>query len=221
MPHPKQGYRDKDGKKIPGVTTIIGRFKESGGLLWWAYAQGQANERGEIGGLYEKRDEAGDAGTLAHALVEAYIDKTPAPGLPDNEVGRLAIQGFQNYMTWQQDNGLVVVEQEMGMVSEEYKFAGTPDAVAFNGRGQLALIDWKNSSGIYRDYLLQLAAYIILWNENHPDQPIDGGAHICRFSKTHADFEHRFFENLDDETEMFLLLRKAYSLDLKLKKRVK
>ena len=65
MPHPKQGYKTQDGKRAPGVTTIIGRFKDSGGLLWWAFEQGKAAERGEINSLYDKRDEAGDAGTLA------------------------------------------------------------------------------------------------------------------------------------------------------------
>ena len=73
MPHPRQGYRDKDGKRVPGVTTIIGRFKDSGGLLWWAFEQGKSAERGEINSLYDKRDEAGESGTIAHALVEMFI----------------------------------------------------------------------------------------------------------------------------------------------------
>ncbi len=64
MPHPKGGYKTQDGKRAPGVTTIIGRFKDSGGLLWWAFEQGKAAERGEINSLYDKRDEAGDADLL-------------------------------------------------------------------------------------------------------------------------------------------------------------
>ena len=47
MPHPKAGYRDADGKRIPGVTTIIGRFKESGGLIRWAYGRGRDGEARE------------------------------------------------------------------------------------------------------------------------------------------------------------------------------
>ena len=72
MPHPKGGYKI-DGKKVPGVTTIIGRFKDSGALLWWAYGQGQAAERGEINSLYDKRDEAAESGTIAHELVRRYL----------------------------------------------------------------------------------------------------------------------------------------------------
>jgi len=73
MPHPKGGYRLSDGTRVPGVTTIISRFKDSGGLLWWAFEQGQAAQRGEINSLYDKRDEAATAGTICHDLVEKYI----------------------------------------------------------------------------------------------------------------------------------------------------
>ena len=55
-PHPKFGYRDESNKRVPGTTTIIGRFKDSGGLLYWACEQGKAIERGEISKLYDKRD---------------------------------------------------------------------------------------------------------------------------------------------------------------------
>ncbi len=73
MAHPKGGYRTTDGTKVPGVTTILGRFKDSGGLLWWAFEQGKAAQRGEINSLYDKRDSAAEAGTIAHDLVEMHI----------------------------------------------------------------------------------------------------------------------------------------------------
>jgi len=73
MARPKAGYKDNDGKRVVGVTTAIGRFKESGGLLWWAFEQGKAAERGEINSLYDKRDEAAEAGTICHDLVEMHI----------------------------------------------------------------------------------------------------------------------------------------------------
>jgi hypothetical protein len=33
-------YKDHRGNRLPSVTTIIGRFKDSGGLLYWANQQG-------------------------------------------------------------------------------------------------------------------------------------------------------------------------------------
>ena len=220
MPHPRSGYKLKNGEKVPGVTTIIGRFKESGGLLFWACEQGKAIERGEINTLYDKRDEAAEAGTLAHSLVEAHINNLPLPILPDNNIGKQALQGYENYVRWQEDNRIQVMKQEKEMVSEIYRFGGSPDALGIDSRGDLCLLDWKTGNQIFVDFLLQLAAYTILWDEVHPCEPITGGCHLLRFSKEHADFAHHYWKELDLAKEQFILLRKAYENDKILKKRV-
>jgi hypothetical protein len=41
MPRPKDGYRNRADQPIPGVHDITGRYKETGGLLNWAYSQGK------------------------------------------------------------------------------------------------------------------------------------------------------------------------------------
>lgn len=222
IPHPKQGYRLKDGTKAPGVTTVISRFKDSGALLFWAYEQGKCAERGEISNLYEKRDIAADSGTLAHAMVEAHINKQPLPDITKHseDIQRQARQGFENYISWADNNRIVIVAQEMELVSEEYAFGGCPDAVGLDAQGRLCLLDWKTSNSCYSDYIIQLAAYRHLWEINNPDKPITGGFHLCRFSKENADFAHHFWSELDDAWEQFKLFRRAYDLDKKLKKRV-
>jgi hypothetical protein len=68
MPTPLKGYRNSKGEKVPGTTTIIGRFKESGGLIQWAYNRGKDGLE-----LYESRDKAAELGTIVHSMVEAYI----------------------------------------------------------------------------------------------------------------------------------------------------
>jgi len=219
MPHPKGGYKLKDGTKCPGVTTIISRFKDSGGLLWWAFEQGKLAEQGIISSLYDKRDEAADAGTLAHSMVEAYINGQPLPKLPDTEIGSQAKQGFDNYVNWSENNKIRIIKQEMEMVSEVYKFGGCPDAMGIDNQERLCLLDWKTSNNIYQDYLIQIAAYRQLWEENHPDQSITGGFHLLRFSKDHADFVHHCWNELDDAWEQFKLFRQAYEFDKLLKKR--
>jgi len=220
MPHPKGGYKNANGKRVPGVTTIIGRFKDSGGLMHWAFEQGKAAERGEIASLYDKRDEAANAGTLAHSLVEAHINDEPLPALPDDEIGSQAQQGFQNYIYWAENNRIKILRQEMEMVSEKYQFGGCPDAMGIDSRERLCLLDWKTSNGVYQDYLIQITAYRQLWEETNPDQPIVGGYHLLRFSKEHADFAHHYWSELDEAWEQFKLFRQAYELDKKLKKRV-
>ena len=219
MPHPKGGYKLKNGSKVPGVTTIIGRFKETGGLLYWACEQGKAIERGEISTLYDKRDEAAEAGTLAHAMVEAYINHTTldVSKYPSDVVAQ-ATQALEMYLTWENTTKLKIIEQEMELVSETYKFGGCPDAIG-EIDGVLTLVDWKTSNGVYVDMVIQLAAYKQLWQENNPDRPLKG-FHLCRFSKDHADFTHHYWLELDDAWRQFVLFREAYDIDKRLKKRV-
>ena len=143
------------------------------------------------------------------------------PVLPPDvttQVGLQAWQGYENYLRWADTTKMEIVQQEIPLVSEKYLFGGTPDAIMV--RGELALGDWKTSNGIYPDYLIQLAAYKVLWEENFPDRPITGGFHLCRFAKEHADFAHHFWSELDDAWEQFKLFRMAYDIDKKLKKRV-
>jgi hypothetical protein len=243
MPTPKQGYRLKDGSKVPGTTTIIGRFKESGALIRWAY------NRGKDGlDLYESRDKAAELGTIVHSMVEKYIHIDSA--LDDaswsvdsvrhhlidtrylewmqeyleplsEEESSAVLSAFSAFVEWYISNNFTVISQEEELVSEEHRFGGTPDAVARDQHGRIVLLDWKTSSGIYVDHLAQLGAYRILWDENHPDTPLTGGSHLCRFAKANGDFAHHYFPDLDQATKFFLLLRDAYDLDQNLKRRAK
>lgn len=215
MATPKGGYFNAAGKRIPGTTTIISRFKESGGLIRWAW------QCGMDGIDYEaERDSAATVGTMAHEMVECWIldrDWRP-PADADAEAVEKAQGAFGAFLTWARQSSLKVTHTEVRMVSETYQFGGTLDAMLVNG--DLCLGDWKSSNSVHRDYLIQLAAYGMLWRENHPDQPITGGYHLVRFSKTDGDFEHRHFPKLDDAERSFVLMRELYELDKKLKKRV-
>ena len=222
MAHPKAGYKNSAGQRVPGVTTIIGRFKDSGGLLYWAFEQGKAAERGEINSLYDVRDQAAESGTLAHSMVEAYIAGEPQPVQGDTPLNVFseALNAYKAYRTWEAQSKLKVIDQEMQLVSEQYQFGGSPDAIG-EIDGQLCLVDWKTSNGVYPDYLIQLAAYKQLWEENHPDRPITGGFHLCRFAKSHGDFAHHYYPNLGEAWEQFTLFLRAYQIDKELKKRAK
>ena len=219
MAHPKGGYKNKDGQRVLGVTTVIGRFKDSGGLLYWAFEQGKAAERGEIERLYDKRDEAAESGTLAHSMVEAHINgkSFSTEGYPD-EIVVQAMNAFEAYRNWESMTKLNIVEQEMPLVSEKYQFGGCPDAIG-EINNELCLVDWKTSNSVYQDYLIQLAAYKQLWEENNPDRLLTGGFHLCRFAKQHGDFSHHYYPNLSEAWEQFKLFLRAYRIDKQLKKR--
>lgn len=219
MPTPRAGYHLADGTKVPGVTTILGRWKESGGLLQWAFKQGQSGARS----LYEERDRAADIGTMAHAMAEEHMrGNDPDAALdafkPDADAATKARQAFGSFRKWADGQRGMLVSAEEPLVSEVHRFGGTPDFVIRTPEG-LAMGDIKTSNGIYRDHLMQVAAYGIVWNETHPDDPIVAGFHVARFSKDFPDFEHRYFAELEGAARLFVVLRDAYALDLELKRR--
>lgn len=216
MPTKRVPYKLQNGTIVPSVTTVISRFKESGGLIYWAWQQGQAGKD-----FREERDSSATAGTMAHALVEAHIKKwdTPIFDAP-TELQEKARKAYENYLDFEAQSGFTVISLEEPMVSELYEYGGTPDAL-FEKDTILSLGDWKTSNSVYSDYLLQLAAYKQLWDENHPDMKIEGGFHLCRFSKEHGDFAHYYYRELEDAWVMFQHLLYAYRLDKVLQGRVK
>jgi hypothetical protein len=217
MPTPTQGYRTKDGKRVPGTTTVIGRFKESGALIYWAYNRGKEGLE-----LYESRDKAAELGTLVHSMVELYIAHedyiAPLAALSESDKKQV-LSAFSAFQEWFESNKFEVLEQEVQLVSETYRFGGTPDAIASDGKGRLVLLDWKTSDGVYSDHLYQLGAYRLLWDETHPDNPLTGGSHLCRFAKTHGDFAHHFYPDLADAARAFVIMRELYDIDKGMKKR--
>ena len=217
MGRPKEGYHLKDGAKIPGVTTIVGRFKDSGALIYWAWNQGKEGKD-----FREARDVAASIGTLAHQMVEAHLrNEILVWEKPlDAETLQKATQAFGMYLAWENQTKLEIIATEMPMVSEAYKFGGTPDAIG-SMEGKLCLLDWKTSNGLYPDYLIQMAAYKALWEENNPKDLLTGGFHLLRFSKEVGDFTHHYFSELEGAWQMFTHLRVAYELDRDLKKRAK
>jgi len=215
MPTPRQGYYLKDGGRVPGTTTVIGRFKESGALMQWAFKQGKEGAPS----LYAEAEKAAEIGTHAHAMVEAHIKGLDLPpAMPDLSMQERAVSCFGAYLTWAKNYDVNVIDQEIGLVSEKYRYGGTVDAIGLIGN-QLVLLDWKTSNAIYTDYLVQLAAYGNLWEENFPDRPITGGYHLLRFSKENGDFAHHYYAQLDSAWRQFQLFREAYEIDKELKKR--
>jgi hypothetical protein len=224
MPTPTKGYFNAAGKRVPGTTTIIGRFKNATPLMWWANSEGLEGRK-----LYEKRDQAAEIGTVAHNMVEMHINGETRTHIKEylyshglsNSMEEGAWNAYRQFVEWSKQTNIEFITkyQEVQLVSESYQFGGTPDAIGIIN-GKRCLLDWKTSNGIYSDYLVQVAAYKLLWEENNPDEPIDGGVHIARFSKEYADYEHRYFGDVTEGLKLFTLYREAYEIDKRLNKRV-
>lgn len=215
MARPAHGYRNAAGAKIPGTTTIIGRFKESGGLLQWAFKQGASG----AASLYEKRDEAAAAGTIVHDLIEHTILGKPFdPGPVDAALLSKAQNAHAQFLEWREQSRIEIIATEHVYVSERYQFGGTIDAIGRDMKGRIVLVDWKTSNAVYQDYLVQLAAYALLLEECRPEWT-PTAFHLLRVAKESADFAHHFFGELDDAKRAFVLMRELYDIDYRLKKR--
>lgn len=225
-------YRTEAGEEVPSVTTVLGRFKDSGGLLYWANKVGRPAKINGPGfeqwpdgrSLQEAQKPAATAGDIAHELIEWDIkgQKTPYPSWPDVNPETVAKgeASFAGYKKWTTIVSLDVRHTEVPLVSERYRYGGRLDAMGIIGN-QLALLDWKSSNAVYVDYTLQMAAYGNLWLEHYPDHPITGGYYLCRFAKEEGDFGMHYFPKLERELVAFLKMRELYTLMKDCKKRVK
>jgi hypothetical protein len=207
-------YRTKDGKRVPGTTTITGRFKDAGGLIHWAWDLGCKGED------YRKvRDDAADAGSLAHEKIDADIHgrEPEIPANADPELIALAQTGFEAFRAWRSQVNLEILDTERPLVSELYRFGGTYDGLGY-ASSVLAIIDWKSGNKLYVEHVIQCAAYRQLVAEHRGEQPRD--AYLLRVGKEFGDFHFHFFpaKALDLAWDSFRHMRDLYDLDAKLKK---
>jgi len=207
---PRRGYYIGD-VRVPASTTITSRYKESGGLLYWANQVGLDGKT-----LDEAREPATSIGTVVHGMVESFLHGEDV-GEPKTIE---AVTGFESFRDWWEASKFTVEHTEVPIVSETHRFGGTPDAIMRDSKSRLCLGDWKTSNGIYPDYLWQIGSYGLLVEE-WLGEPLEGGFHLARFSKEHGDFEHRHYGELDDAAALFLMYREAYDLDKRVAKRAK
>jgi hypothetical protein len=220
MPRPKLGYFLKDGTKVPGVTDITGRFMDKGGLMHWAFQQGKKGMKS----LYEKRDEAGEIGTIVHGMAELALkgrchDEIQAyaqTAMPDLAMRRRAQSLFDQFDDWRGTYRVTPYKQETSLVSERHQYGGTNDLTLSVGN-ELAMLDIKTSPAVYPDNLIQLAGYKGLWDENFSDTPVRGGFHLLLIPKDGSGLKHYYYPQLRKAWSQFMLYRQAYALDAELK----
>jgi hypothetical protein len=71
-----------------------------------------------------------------------------------------AAKALEAYREWRDVYDIEIVDTETAVVSEVHGFGGTWDAIARTRKhGRLFLLDWKSSNAVYREYILQVAAY--------------------------------------------------------------
>lgn len=200
-----------DGVQVPGVTTIIGRnlgWNKQPLIAWARRTALEGKDPNKV------RDQAADRGTLAHALIEEHlggdkVDKgewSPA----DLDVAENAVIA---YLEWEGTHDVKVIETEVQLAHRQYKYGGTLDLVAWVD-GEMALVDFKTTNGVYAEHRIQLAAYNELlayhlmtgmYGAKEPAKKAYGPAHLLQLSKVDGSFSHHVYDDLSDAWEVFVL----------------
>ena len=199
-------YKNKNDKRLKSVTTIIngclGWNKQP--LLMWTRKHCLNGEDS-----LKLLKEAGRIGTLAHNMIEEFTKGgvVNLDGYTPNEISqaKTAYYGFYN---WFANNNVTFHETELKLVSEQYQFGGTFDAIC-KVNGKLVVCDWKSSNDVHSEYLIQLGAYRQLIQENL-DYKIKG-AILLKLDKEEKGVyeEHHYkIKDLNWGWKMFKLLLK-------------
>lgn len=230
MGRPAEGYRvcalvtdgpgtlceHRECPRVPGTTTITGLCKNADALAAWA------NKEGLEGRNFRKtRDDAADAGKIAHDRIDAAITGK-AWRLPDGTPEQIATEAetaFKAWEKWARITSMQYRASEVPMVCRKHMFGGTLDVVA-TVDGQLDLVDWKTSKRVYESYLAQMGAYAYLW-ELHTGDRING-VHVVRLRRSEGRSGQDYYprSDLDNGWKAFLYARGLYDMLNILKKAV-
>jgi hypothetical protein len=139
---------------------------------------------------------ATSTGTMVHARIEAEVKrelghKVTVPPVPELLVSdgvaspHPAWNAYQSYLAWRRAHAVEPVAAEVRVYSDEYEFAGTADLLA-RVDGDLTIVDYKTSKGVYDEYLFQIAAYRHAHLEMGRESGPLGGL-VLRFPKEDGD----------------------------------
>ena len=204
-------YKTKDGKRVPGTTTITAVLDKSRYLIPWA------NDLGLQGiNANDYRDSMAGIGTLTHARILAELTGEPLveemQEYAPKEVA-LSDNAMLKFYEWQRAHDVKPMLVEVPLVSEQYRYGGTIDCFCWLD-GRPALVDFKTSKAIYPEMQYQLAAYrqLLIENGNTPPE----SCRILRIGRDESEgFDEKIFGGLDRAWQVFWHLRQVYELTKK------
>jgi hypothetical protein len=225
-------YEDADGRRVPGVTTILGSGLPKPQLINWAgtaTAQGAVDNWDTLSELppaarlkalenirYEVTNKAKNRGTQVHLYAEALVQGIEVKGVPDEL--RPYVENYVRFIdAWKLDPILV----EVVIANYTYGFAGTLDLVADltgpTGERERWLLDIKTGEkGIYAETALQLAAYRFsefYLDQDGNEQPMIGVDNTGAIHITADDAQLIPTISERDQLNMFRIAQKIYEYD--------
>lgn len=148
-------YKNRAGKRIPGVTTITGQ-------LGWAQRTllNWANRMGRQGIDTTKYvDDKAAIGTLAHLIITDDLQGIET-GTCDYSQSQIeeALESVENFNMWRIDNPFDPILVEEALISELYQYGGRIDIYGrMQNSGKFGIIDLKTGSGVYPEMIIQVA----------------------------------------------------------------
>lgn len=203
-----QIYKTKDGKRVPGVTTILNVRNKGEGLMNWAYNMGLEKQDKDA----YMRDMA-ETGTLLHGMVVAFFQGQQVwMDEWTKEQQDRALICFEKFTAWYFEHDVKLVAAELQLVSDMLKLGGTLDLLVMLD-GELTLIDLKTSKAIYDEHILQTITYEAIAREHgHEIQ----GRGILRLGRTPEEgFEWRPLEVREEYLRVAYLCVEMYEANKK------
>jgi len=168
-----------EGRQYPGVTGILKVLDKSDALMGWAARQTAeaalkvnlpelleaVGPEGTIAALTKRsawtRDEAAQLGTDVHHHADVYLRSGAIPdGLSDGVAKRVkAYADWWDASGWKLRLSEAMVIRPTDSEGTEPGWGGTFDLLAYDADGKTVLADIKTGKAVYREAVLQLAAY--------------------------------------------------------------
>ncbi len=204
-------YLNKNGERVPGVTTFIGVLNKPALVPW-------ANNLGLQGiNVKDYVNDKADIGTLAHEMIFSHLKKEkPDLSFYSQKQIDLAENSFLKYLEWEKEHTLKPILLEAQLVSERYQYGGTVDNFCILD-DFITLLDYKTSKAIYAEAHIQVSAYRNLLEENRKERLRQCA--ILRIGRDESEgFDFIRCSNMDKYFRLFLHCVEIYNLKKELKK---
>ena len=205
-----------DGHDLPSVTTILGAINKPALVKWAentaraatidaaadlyvdlakivgpvpmsrpAYVATLEARLGKAKAAERELAKAAEIGSQTHALIEWSLRRSLGQITTRPETTPPAEWAFMAFEDWAKSVNLEPIFIEQTVWSLDHGYAGTLDLLA-RVHGEVTLIDFKTSKGIYAEYDLQSVAYQVALAEMGHGLPPGGGL-IVRLPKVETD----------------------------------
>ena len=196
---------EKDGIKVPSVTTVL-QCLGSKKLLKWANYMGFKHK--DIDKILE---ETSEYGTLAHLLMQSIVDHSNFKEKIEINDKILAFQLNKMAIKFESvfNKNYETIFSEKELISTDIGYGGTADWIC-KIDNNIILYDFKTSKKIKPTMLLQLGAYSKLLKEE--ENIIIDKAGIILISDSYCKVTEYNKEELKNASEAFMYLLKFYNL---------